>query len=188
MMWAGDPARSGESGRSSSAAGRAAARSTRHGPHAGSPPGRSDRPGPDRNAGGRLHRTLHHADLRSVPEVRRALRALLRHCLAEEQAATAELLASEVLTNALIHSAHDALFAATVHDGSLRVEVRDFTGRPPRPRTPRPHEATSGRGLLLVEALADDWGVRRHGVGKAVWFELGPAESAVEHDGQPDAA
>ncbi|RWZ72750.1 ATP-binding protein, partial [Streptomyces albidoflavus] len=134
-MWAGDPARSGESGRSSSAAGRAAARSTRHGPHAGSPPGRSDRPGPDRNAGGRLHRTLHHADLRSVPEVRRALRALLRRCLAEEQAATAELLASEVLTNALIHSAHDALFTATVHDGSLRVEVRDFTGRPPRPRT-----------------------------------------------------
>ncbi|WP_257002769.1 ATP-binding protein, partial [Streptomyces albidoflavus] len=113
-------------------------RSTRHGPHAGSPPGRSERPGPDRKAGARLHRTLHHADLRSVPEVRRALRALLRPRLAEEQAATAEVLASEVLTNALIHSDHDALFTATVHDGSLRVEVRDFTGRPPRPRTPRP--------------------------------------------------
>lgn len=188
MMWAGDPARSGESGRSSSAAGRAVGRSTRHGPHAGSPPGRSERPGPDRNAGGRLHRTLHHADLRSVPEVRRALRALLRPCLAEDQAATAELLASEVLTNALIHSDHDALFTATVHDGSLRVEVRDFTGRPPRPRTPRPHEATSGRGLLLVEALADDWGVRRHGVGKAVWFELGPVHDGAEYGGRTDAA
>ncbi|MEY6566809.1 ATP-binding protein, partial [Streptomyces sp. PGLac3x] len=56
------------------------------------------------------------------------------------------------------------------------------------PRTPRPHEATSGRGRLLVAALADDWGVRRHGVGKAVWFELGPTDSALEHDGQPDAA
>ncbi|WP_436740450.1 ATP-binding protein [Streptomyces sp. BBFR102] len=187
-MWAGDPARSGESGRSSSAAGHAAARSGRHGPHTGPPPGRGDHPRADRTPGGRLHRTLRHADLRSVPEVRRALRALLRPRLAEERADTAELLASELLTNALIHSDHDAVFTATVRGGCLRVEVRDFTGRPPRPRTPRPHEATSGRGLLLVEALADDWGVRRHGVGKAVWFELGPAAPASEDEGQPDAA
>ncbi|WP_257002765.1 ATP-binding protein, partial [Streptomyces albidoflavus] len=43
-------------------------------------------------------------------------------------------------------------------------------------------------GLLLVEALADDWGVRRHGVGKAVWFELGPVQDGAEYGGRTDAA
>lgn len=61
--------------------------------------------------------------------------------------------------------------------------------RPPAPPPhPRPHEATSGRGLLLVEALADDWGVSRHGVGKAVWFELGPVQDGAEYGGRTDAA
>ncbi|MBT2884071.1 ATP-binding protein, partial [Streptomyces sp. McG5] len=41
---------------------------------------------------------------------------------------------------------------------------------------------------LLVEALADDWGVRRHGVGKAVWFELGPVQDGAEYGGRKDAA
>ncbi|WP_374190657.1 ATP-binding protein [Streptomyces sp. BRB081] len=176
MTWTGDPASGRESRRD------IRARGARHRPQT------APRSGAHRAPAGRLHRALHHADLRAVPEVRRALRVLLRPWLAEEPAATAELLASEVLTNALIHSGHDAVFTAIVHDGHLRVEVRDFTGRPPRPRAPRPHEATSGRGLLLVEALAADWGVRRHGVGKTVWFELGPADRASAHDRQPDAA
>jgi hypothetical protein len=57
------------------------------------------------------------------------------------------------------------------------VEVRDFVARRPRLRVPVADEGTNGRGLLLVQSLADAWGVRPHGVGKAVWFEL-EAEAA----------
>ncbi len=52
------------------------------------------------------------------------------------------------------------------------MEVRDFVGRFPRPRLSASDDSTHGRGLFLVQSLADAWGVRSHGVGKAVWFEL----------------
>jgi hypothetical protein len=44
-------------------------------------------------------------------------------------------------------------------------------------RIPEAGESTHGRGLVLVQSLADAWGVRAHGVGKSVWFEL-DAEAA----------
>jgi hypothetical protein len=84
----------------------------------------------------------------------------------------AELLTSELVTNALIHTDHDAVLTATVGPGGLRVEVRDFVTRRPRLCVPDPDEGTNGRGLFLVQSLADAWGVRAHGVGKSVWFEL----------------
>lgn len=119
-----------------------------------------------------LRRKLARADLRSVPEARRALRELLRHWGRPGKAETAELLTSELVTNALIHTDHDAILTATVGSRGLRVEVRDFVGRRPRPRTPDADADTHGRGLILVQSLADAWGVRAHGVGKSVWFEL----------------
>ncbi|MGW1163344.1 ATP-binding protein, partial [Streptomyces sp. NPDC002513] len=45
--------------------------------------------------------------------------------------------------------------------------------RRPRLRMPTSGDGTHGRGLVLVQSLADAWGVRAHGVGKAVWFDLG---------------
>jgi histidine kinase-like protein len=87
----------------------------------------------------------------------------------------AELLTSELVTNALLHTDHDAVLTATVGPGGLRVEVRDFVARRPRLCAPDPDEGTNGRGLFLVQSLADAWGVRSHGVGKSVWFELGVA-------------
>ena len=57
-------------------------------------------------------------------------------------------------------------------DGRLRVEVIDGSERPPDLRVATP-DAESGRGLFIVQALADRWG---HEVvetgGKTVWFEL----------------
>ncbi|WJV51172.1 ATP-binding protein [Streptomyces flavofungini] len=124
--------------------------------------------------GGRtqLRRRLGRADLRAVSEVRGALRELLRHWGRPGRAETAELLASELVTNALVHTDRDAVLTASVGPGRLRVEVRDFVGCRPRPRAPGNEEDTHGRGLLLVQSLADAWGVRAHGVGKVVWFEL----------------
>lgn len=121
----------------------------------------------------RLRRTLGRADLRAVPESRRAVRELLTHWGTPEQSAVAELLTSELVTNALVHTDDGAVLTATVGPRGLRVEVRDFVSREPRPRRPCTDDGTHGRGLVLVEALADEWGVSTHGTGKSVWFELG---------------
>ncbi|GAA3096646.1 ATP-binding protein [Streptomyces rectiviolaceus] len=117
------------------------------------------------------------SDLRAVPEVRGALRELLRSWGRPGRSEIAELLTSELVTNALVHTDRDAILTATVRPGRLRVEVRDFVGRRPKLCVPDADGSTHGRGLMLVQSLADAWGVRAHGVGKVVWFELdgGPA-------------
>ena len=121
-----------------------------------------------------LRHHLRRADLPGVAEARRLLRDQLRHWGADCMADTAELLASELVTNALVHTDREAVLTATLTEGSrrrLRVEVHDFTSRRPRPRKAS-DRACSGRGLMLVEALADTWGIRPEGAGKTVWFEL----------------
>lgn len=133
----------------------------------------------------RLLREVGAADLRSVAEVRHALRALLDGRAEPDRSATAELLTSELLANALVHTDGEAVVTAVVSGRRLRVEVRDFAergggiggvGAVARSASPADDEEagqrTSGRGLLLVRALADAWGVRAHDVGKSVWFEL----------------
>ncbi|MET7760999.1 ATP-binding protein [Streptomyces sp. NPDC005336] len=126
-----------------------------------------------------LSKRLAHDDLSAVAEVRAELRELLRHWGGPGRADLAELLTSELVTNALVHTGRGAHVTATLGDGPgarvagrLRVEVRDFVSRHPTLRAHPPRDSTSGRGLLLVHTLADAWGVRAHGVGKALWFEL----------------
>ncbi|MFF8394127.1 ATP-binding protein [Streptomyces sp. NPDC016172] len=131
----------------------------------------------ERDPAPQLRRRLGRADLRAVPEARRALRELLGQWGRHGRSDVAELLTSELVTNAIVHTDHDAVLTATVGPRGLRVEVRDFVARRPRVRVPVADEGTNGRGMFLVQALADAWGVRPHGVGKAVWFEL-EAEAA----------
>ncbi|WP_308120631.1 ATP-binding protein [Streptomyces bambusae] len=112
-------------------------------------------------------------------EVRRSLRELLRPRCPMQLADVAELLTTELVTNALVHTDQGAEVSATLDSGRLRVEVRDHTARRPRPYVPTADDGTHGRGLVLVDALADAWGVDPLGGGKVVWFELdgGPALS-----------
>jgi anti-sigma regulatory factor (Ser/Thr protein kinase) len=119
-----------------------------------------------------IRQRLGRSDLKAVPEARRALRELLRQWGRPGRSEIAELLTSELVTNALIHTDHDAVLTATVGPRGLRVEVRDFVARRPRLSVPNADDGTHGRGLVLVQSLADAWGVRAHGVGKVVWFEL----------------
>lgn len=123
--------------------------------------------------GRRFSRRLARADLAAVPEARRDLRRLLRDWGRPGGAETAELLTSELVTNALVHTDDDAVLTAVVSPRGLRVEVRDFLTRRPLLRAADPNDDTHGRGLVLVRSLADAWGVRPHRVGKSVWFELG---------------
>ncbi|MFG2721885.1 ATP-binding protein [Streptomyces sp. NPDC048416] len=105
-------------------------------------------------------------------DIRRALRELIGSSRHAEAADVAELLTSELVTNALVHTDRGAVVTATLGERGLRVEVRDFATDPPTPRRPSDDDGTHGRGLVLVEALADAWGVRQQDRGKVVWFEL----------------
>ncbi|GHJ34926.1 ATP-binding protein [Streptomyces sp. TS71-3] len=115
----------------------------------------------------------------TVPRARALLHAMLGTWqVSQDVSETAELVLSELVTNALrVRVPHDRQVGVRIthspQDGVLLLEVSDAgTGRP-EVRNPGEDE-TSGRGLLLVEALADRWGVRdrAHGIGKTVWAEL----------------
>ncbi|MGW1398744.1 ATP-binding protein [Streptomyces sp. NPDC002405] len=89
------------------------------------------------------------------------------------------LLLSELMTNAYRHAKAPGreIRARCVlsEEGRLRVSVTDANDTLPTPREASP-EDESGRGLALVETLANDWGAepREAGIGKTVWFELAP--------------
>ncbi|MFG2298660.1 ATP-binding protein [Streptomyces sp. NPDC048603] len=119
---------------------------------------------------------MRRADLKAVGEVRRDLREMLRYRCRADTADVAELLATELVTNALVHTDHGAEVSLRFADTRLRVEVRDGAARKPRPYVPIADDGTHGRGLMLVQALADAWGVDPVHGGKVVWFELDPGE------------
>jgi len=90
----------------------------------------------------------------------------------------ARLLVSEAATNALLHSASGELGGSLevrcqLEDRRrLRVEVRDQgSAKKPRPRA-HARDALSGRGLELLDALAECWGSSGGPEGHTVWFEL----------------
>lgn len=119
-----------------------------------------------------------------IADVRRQLRELLHDWPSPDQVDSAELLASELLGNVLRHTDGDAWVVAELSgkpgQRRLRVEVTDSSDDLPHKR--RPGElASSGRGLVLIECLADAWGVNPRGEGKSTWFELQePVSSASE--------
>ncbi|GGU64488.1 anti-sigma regulatory factor (Ser/Thr protein kinase) [Streptomyces cavourensis] len=120
----------------------------------------------------RMRRRVGHTERSAVGEVRRELREFLRHRSGAERIEEAELLLSELVTNALIHTRHGAVVTATASPAALRVEVQDFEADLPAPYVPNADDGTHGRGLILVRSLADAWGVEARALGKVVWFEL----------------
>ena len=94
----------------------------------------------------------------------------------EPLAETLILLISELVTNAVVHTGCPAVLRmlsgrARGHAGTVRVEVADTSDRPPRPRRAEGDE-TGGRGLELVDGLADRWGWQPEGAGKRIWCEV----------------
>ncbi|HSL26748.1 MAG TPA: ATP-binding protein [Acidimicrobiia bacterium] len=80
-------------------------------------------------------------------------------------------LVSEVVTNAVLHARTPLTLKAQLQNNRIRVSVIDGSETLPRLRRREPTAAT-GRGLLIVQALADRWGVDPVESGKTVWFEL----------------
>lgn len=89
------------------------------------------------------------------------------------------LLASELVTNVVLHARTDFIVRMAVTDEAIRVAVMDANTRLPT-RVKAPVDATSGRGLSIVDAVAQRWGVDAHPGGKTVWFEL-PCRSGRLH-------
>lgn len=86
-----------------------------------------------------------------------------------EEAAT--LLVSELATNAVLHAHSRLRLSVLCRDGVVRIEVRDDDPTLPRAVEPDPLQP-GGRGIMLVNLLADHWGVNGNRRGKTVWFEL----------------
>jgi anti-sigma regulatory factor (Ser/Thr protein kinase) len=119
----------------------------------------------------------------SVSRVRKAITNAANHGILglavqdPDLADAIRLLASELVTNAITHTASEAddLIEVTLWtaDDHLWLAVADTSADPPVLREPN-DTSTSGRGLLLVSALAMTWGVipRMAGVGKVVFAGL----------------
>ncbi len=113
-------------------------------------------------------------DTESVTAVRHFVRGALQSFDARVDADVAELLASELATNAVGLAAGEITVTVRHRQGRLRVEVRDFGYGRPEVARPAPFATDGGRGLMIVESLADAWGVDEFLPGKIVWFELAP--------------
>jgi anti-sigma regulatory factor (Ser/Thr protein kinase) len=82
------------------------------------------------------------------------------------------LLVSELATNAVLHARSEFAVTVSATAERVRVEVFDRNSRLPS-LVAVPADAYSGRGLMLVEAMATAWGVDASiEDGKAIWFEL----------------
>ncbi|MFF7263155.1 SpoIIE family protein phosphatase [Streptomyces sp. NPDC008159] len=119
--------------------------------------------------------TVAQAEPERIAGARQQVRELLHDWTCPDQVDSAVLLVSEMLTNVLVHTDADALLVVEMTgDGGkrrMRIEVTDASDDLPHKR--RPGElASSGRGLVLMDVLADAWGVDPRGDGKSIWFEL----------------
>ena len=129
----------------------------------------------------------HDVALAVHPSSARTARRFVRSCLngtSSPVVDTAELLVSEVVTNSVRHAdGHERSgtieLRLAVDDHVLRIEVTDDD--PAMPMVRSPDAATpSGRGMLIVDRLADRWGCSRAGVGKVVWLELARSPTSRE--------
>ncbi|MBK3573748.1 ATP-binding protein [Streptomyces sp. MBT65] len=129
----------------------------------------------------------------SVRRARELVRKRLSEYGLQDLVDIAELLVSELATNAVVHAGGRYRLTLSLDVGTLRCEVADERRHLPRP----PHrqaesdahldvdpDSENGRGLFLVDALAHRWGSRLVDDGKEVWFEL----EIQTPDGTGDAA
>jgi anti-sigma regulatory factor (Ser/Thr protein kinase) len=132
--------------------------------------------GPDEWAP-RVGETLACWDLRAEPRTAATARALTRTTLRRwritESAGGADiiLMVDELVTNAVVHGRDPVRLRLSISGALVRGEVTDAHPLIPEPGRPG-LDAETGRGLLLVTALADEFGVMPGGCGKIVWFTL----------------
>jgi anti-sigma regulatory factor (Ser/Thr protein kinase) len=117
---------------------------------------------------------------RAVADARRWVRETLARWKLDDLTESAVDITSELAANAITHATGNSsvvvllMFAA----GTLRLEVRDHDPiHLPQAKKPLPTDM-GGRGLVIVEALSERWGVRVTDSGKSVWSELDVVQHA----------
>ena len=129
----------------------------------------------------RLRRISLSAGPAAAGQARAEVRAAIFAWDLRVDASVAVLLTSELVTNAIRHEGGPAIVLDIgCAGGELRVDVHD-TSRAKPALVNAPADAETGRGLMLVATLSDDWGCYRTRAGKAVYFEL--EAEAGEDDG-----
>lgn len=108
---------------------------------------------------------------RSVVEARRHVRAALADWQLNSLSDAAQLLTSEVVTNSLLHARSAIRLTIEQTDDGVRIAVTDGSAVVPTMR-PRSASATTGRGLQLLDRLAEEWATELTDGGKTVWFTL----------------
>ncbi|WP_309144346.1 SpoIIE family protein phosphatase [Streptomyces sp. BR123] len=124
--------------------------------------------------GGRLQQHVAPGDPEALVAARHMIGAAVRAWGTGDRADEIELIADELIVNALMHTDGPAIVTLRVLSGGerrLRVEVEDRSSALPR-RREAGDSGVSGRGLMLVDRLADAWGVESRGSGKCVWCEF----------------
>ena len=114
---------------------------------------------------------------RSIPTARRVVGELLTAWAAPHDRQDAELLVTELVANVVDHAGGESVLTleVTLSGAWLRIAVVD--GSAIRPVVQQlDHHAVRGRGMQLIEAIADRWGAEDHQGGKRVWLELSPPE------------
>ncbi|MFI1035450.1 SpoIIE family protein phosphatase [Streptomyces sp. NPDC020951] len=109
------------------------------------------------------------ADPAVVAQARRLVTAQLSAWNLTEASFVTELVASELVTNAIRH-ADPPIQLRLIHDRHLICEVSDASSTAPHLRRARTYDE-GGRGLLLVAQLTRGWGTRHTGTGKTIWAE-----------------
>jgi serine phosphatase RsbU (regulator of sigma subunit)/anti-sigma regulatory factor (Ser/Thr protein kinase) len=135
------------------------------------------------------------ADFDPEPSSVAAARQFIRETLVSwglpdggDRVADAVLLASELVTNAVVHAGTQVQLTCRLNGTTVEVSVLD---RHPARVIPDPPSAAadvdrpSGRGLLLPAALSSSWGVTYAPAAKAIWFRLGPDSPAGGHAAAP---
>jgi anti-sigma regulatory factor (Ser/Thr protein kinase) len=126
---------------------------------------------PDRTTASTSASTDLPGETASARRARRFVVAALEALGVDDARETAELLVSEVVTNAVVHGGSGVRVTVESADGRVRVSVWDESPSVPVVRHPVP-EDENGRGMFLVASLATRWGVDTLPPGKSVWFEL----------------
>ena len=116
---------------------------------------------------------------RSVPQARQHVSTTLHQWNLDALTETTQLLTSELVTNAVLHARTSITLTIEAAGSGVRVSVTDGSPIPPAMRR---HSVTSttGRGLRLLNQLADSWSVEDTNGGKTVWFTLTAASDAWE--------
>jgi sigma-B regulation protein RsbU (phosphoserine phosphatase) len=118
----------------------------------------------------------HQVDLEPVPSSVAQARSLVRESLAgfdDDARDVALLLTSELVTNAILHARTRVQVGVLVDGDRTVVCVADRLAESPAlSARAHSHDRPGGRGLALVEDLADTWGTTTYTGGKTVWFVL----------------